>query len=324
MHKKGQLSYEYILVVGMVFTLLIPFFYSFSVGLTGGIGQSTTEGALHRMAQATKTIAHLGGEGSTMRVPAKLVRVKEGSEAIQYNRIAFTAGQKYSIQTGVPRLASGQNVFEEGGMQYVKVQMGPLDTVIVGDAPTIIAACPKDVPIPNHEECYSNNLHIKPQDGFYLIGGNFPKGKVQVFGVKESNQVPVFNENEACGDTGYGCFSDAECPTNPNPQYCTATCRCEPTLCGTPQEECREDSACGGAGDAACIIDECRCADMEPKIEDNINENILKLETDKTGKGTYLFVVTDSEGRQSKEITIVVDAKKGKGGDDDDEEDGDD
>ena len=307
MDRKGQLSYEYILVIGMVLTLIIPFFYSFSIGLTGGIGKATTEGAIQRMAQATQTIAHLGGEGSTMRLPARLSRIEEGSEDIRFNRIAFTAGQRYSVQSGVPRLVAGQNVFEGGGMQQVKIQMGQLDTIIIGNAPAIIAACPKDILVPTHKGCSATNLQIDPPDGFLLVGGNFPSD-AKLYGVKKSNTVPIFTGEQICGSAGQECVESSDCNVG---EYCSPTCMCEVTACDTPSAECTGNPNVKECGAGTCMIDECLCTNVEPQVEEIIDDRMLKIATDKTGKGTYQFVVEDSLGRQSKAITVIVEPSGG-------------
>lgn len=68
---KGQLGYEYVIIVGILVTFLVPFFYYFFDVLHHQLNTYYATAAVVTIAEATRTVTNLYS-GSTVRVPVRV------------------------------------------------------------------------------------------------------------------------------------------------------------------------------------------------------------------------------------------------------------
>ncbi len=172
MNKKGQLSYEYIIVIGMVLLLAIPFFFSFFRYLLGGFDNQMNADLVVRVAQATETLTNLGGVGSKLEVPVRVAKVMQN--AIDNNHILSiktSNGQTYSAQAVAQNVKVGSEALKGDGFITVPLINTYLGTVVIGRQPQIVAICPSNVD-PYSSLC-TTTTSIAPSESFRLLGANF-------------------------------------------------------------------------------------------------------------------------------------------------------
>jgi|GEM_PF-5924216 len=200
MNKRGQLSYEYIVVVGMILLLAIPFFYSFFRYLVGGFNTQMNADMVTRVSHATETLANLGGVGSKFDVPVRISRVAQNS--LQNSRLSVQTanGQQYSSSV-FPRTLVGSEALIGDGFMNVPLIYTYLETVVIGQQPQVVGICPEGGD-PYSSSC-STTTTTAPSEGFRLLGANFdPNSEVIMSKIQGSNG--------GC-KTMIDCAQDADC-----------------------------------------------------------------------------------------------------------------
>ena len=191
--KKGQLSYEYIIVIGMILLLAIPFFYSFFRYLVGGFNNQMNADMVTRISHATETLANLGGVGSKYSIPVRMAKVT--SNTLQNNRISITTSnqQTYSAPVGTGlNVKLGSEALVGDGFQNVPLVYTYLNTIVVGSQPQIVGLCPEGE-IPYSSRC-STTTTIAPNEKFRVLGANFQntQSKIVLSKIKQGGGCQTF------------------------------------------------------------------------------------------------------------------------------------
>lgn len=200
---KGQLSYEYLIVLGMILLLLIPFFYGFFRYLLGGFNNQMNADMVTRVGHATETLANLGGVGSKLLVPARLSRVIEN--ALQNNRISVKTsnGQTFSALGTSLNIKLGSKALVGDGFQNVPLIYTYLDTIVIGREPQIVGLCPEDEN-PYSSKC-SSTIVTAPNEGFRVLGANFASTSQVI--------LSKIQGGEGGCQTFTACTTDTDCDT---------------------------------------------------------------------------------------------------------------
>ncbi len=167
-NKKAQLSYEYIVVIGMVLILIIPFFYTYLTGADSKIGGNLNYDAVTRLAEATVTVANLG-TGSMIVTPIRLLKVSNSSVENGTIEVISPAGEIES--QGAAHFVAAGNPFTGTGFHFVPIQAVKWGAGVVGDKPAITYITKKGT-TPSWET-FGYTPTIEPSDGFTVHGGNF-------------------------------------------------------------------------------------------------------------------------------------------------------
>ena len=118
--KKAQITYEYLIVVGMVMILVTPFFYQLFGGLNERISETWASEAVTIVADATRTVTQLG-PGNALVANLRLNGVE--SSTIQNSDIDLTLGNGESIHaTGSRNIAAGEGVLTGTGLFNIHIQ----------------------------------------------------------------------------------------------------------------------------------------------------------------------------------------------------------
>ena len=169
--KRGQISTEYIIIVGLILLLAIPFFYSFFRYLLGGYNNQMNADMIVRVGQATETLTNLGGVGSKFSVPVRIAKVAQNDIAGNILYIQTTNGQTYSTESSSTNIKIGSKALVGDGFMTVPLIYTYLDTIVVGSQPQVVGICPEN------ENPYSSQCQIdttvKPSEGFRILGANF-------------------------------------------------------------------------------------------------------------------------------------------------------
>ena len=293
MHKRGQVTYEYIVVIAMVLILITPFFYSFILTTTTSLGRQVNQDLVTRVAQTTKTVENLGGVGTKLMVPVRMYRVQTNSLTQGSSTITITdaRGEKHHAEAA-PNVYAGVDGIYGNGLQKIPVVKTYLDAIVVGRAPTIVGTCPENINYPTANQC---DVSVATNEDYQLIGANL-KDVTLVVADKISNQ--------------------AELP---------------PVIPSCEIPECSSDDDC--SGNNYCIAETCQCSDATPALVAPLDEGEssdadlrLTVSNSGTGKGTYMLSVRVEDPEQgtleSNTQTLII--TSAGGGDDDDEEEDDD
>ncbi len=200
---KGQLSYEYIVVFGMILFLAVPFFYSFFRYLSGGFDTQMNADMVTRVAHATEMLTNLGGVGSKFSVPVRISKITQN--ILQSNILSITAanGQTYSARTTSLNTKIGSEALVGDGFRTVPLIYTYLDTIVVGTQPQIVGACQPEVN-PYSPQC-STSITVTPSQGFRLLGANF---------ITDSEVILSKIQGQSGGcSTMTSCTMDATCAT---------------------------------------------------------------------------------------------------------------
>ncbi len=212
MNKRGQLSYEYIVVIGMILLLAIPFFYSFFRYLIGGFNTQMNADMVIRVSHAAETLANLGGVGSKFTVPVRISRVTDND--LDNNRLSVQTsnGQRYSSAL-FPKTIVGSEALVGDGFENVPLVYTYLETVVIGRQPQIVGICPEG------EDPYSQlcliSTSVQPSEGFRVLGANF-----------QSNSEIIISRSQGSG--GSGCQTMADCEQDSD---CVVGQTCENGIC---------------------------------------------------------------------------------------------
>lgn len=210
---KGQLSYEYLIVLGMILLLLIPFFYGFFRYLLGGFNNQMNADMVTRVGHATETLANLGGVGSKFLVPARRSGVIENT--LQNNRISIKTsnGQTFSALGTSLNIKLGSKALVGDGFQNVQLVYTYLDTIVIGREPQVVGICPEGEH-PYSSRC-SSTTSVAPNAGFRVLGANFDSNSRALLS-------KIQGENGGC-QTFTACATDVDCDTGQT---------CENGVCG--------------------------------------------------------------------------------------------
>lgn len=170
-NKRGQISTEYIIVVGLILLLAIPFFYSFFRYLLGGFNNQMNADMVIRVSQATETLANLGGVGSKFSVPVRIAKVAQNGISDNRLSIQTTNGQTYSAASISSNTVIGSEALVGDGFMTVPLIYTYLDTIVIGSQPQVVGVCPEN------ESPYSTacqiDTSVHPSEGFRILGANF-------------------------------------------------------------------------------------------------------------------------------------------------------
>lgn len=274
---KGQLSYEYIIVIGMVLLLAIPFFYSFFRYLVGGFNNQMNADMVTRISHATETLASLGGVGSKYSIPVRMAKVT--SNTLRNNRISITTSnqQTYSAPVGTGlNVKLGSEALVGDGFQNVPLIYTYLNTIAIGSQPQIVGLCPAGE-IPYSSRC-STTTTIKPNEAFRVLGANFQSTQ---------NAQSVVMLSKIQGQQG-GCQTFTVCTIDSD---CSQGHQCKNGICAdiVPQPLALSSDTPYGEG-----------------------ELILDVGTQATGTGSFAVAVANPGSEVSGCLTLQVQAGGGE------------
>ncbi len=164
---KAQLSTEYMIVVGMIIVVLMPFFLSFS-GVIGNVGRQLTADAVKTLADTSFTVSNLG-EGSRLKIPVKVSNVaKNYIDGTGYVSLEVS-GNKIEARASRNTVSSQQELLGDraGPVSVAAVPYG----VIIGDGPAITCLGLEDQS--NDIELCDYPLEIGAGNRFRIFGGFF-------------------------------------------------------------------------------------------------------------------------------------------------------
>ncbi len=167
--KRGQLSYEYLIIVGVLITLVLPFFYFFFQGTYSVINDYYGTAAVQAIADGTRTIYNLG-QGSSLQIPLLLGTVQQHNI---YGSLINIKVPKGDISAeGVGQLYAGKNTLVGDGIHVVRVKIrkvfGSKLAISSNGEPIIICLTTTDEP----NKCY-DNLQMQPNQKLVIRGDNF-------------------------------------------------------------------------------------------------------------------------------------------------------
>ena len=237
MKKRAQISYEYLLVIGMLLVIAIPFYHTSTGRLGEGYGAQSNEDFLVRLMHAVETAANLG-PGSTIWVDGT---VDITDAIVSGDRVTLTDsnGKSISRTADGARLFAGHEALEgEFGKGYQRIAVTSAvwpGMVTIGNIPTLVGAC-SERRVPTVEEIKGaaldgndcvladdgQTLKINPTDDVWLVGTNFHKGSI-------TDQVGMtLKSGEGISTLLGGCFSgNPQCTQN---SQCSSG-QCHKTLC---------------------------------------------------------------------------------------------
>lgn len=267
MNKKGQLSYEYLVVVGMILLLAIPFFYTFFRYLLGGFDNQMNADMVTRIGHATEMLANLGGVGTKFTVAARMSHTT--SSSVQNNRITVTTanGQTYSAPVSSITVKLAKDALVGDGLQHIPLIQTYLETIGVGSGPIVAGACPENEN-PYSPRC-SKTITVQPNEGFRVLGANFNGDSVVMLS-------KINNQGGGC-QTFTACVVDSDCGQGQD---------CQNGICAdiTPKLIYFSSDAPMGEG-----------------------ELILDVKTDQTGVGQYALAVANPGGQKTPDcVTLSV------------------
>ncbi|MDP1694983.1 MAG: hypothetical protein Q8L34_05585 [Candidatus Woesearchaeota archaeon] len=170
-NKRGQIGSEYIIVVGLILLLAIPFFYSFFRYLLGGYSNQMNADMVVRVSQATETLANLGGVGSKFSVPVRIAKVAQNDLSGNTLSIQTTNGQTYSAHSTSLNTIIGSEALVGDGFMTVPLVYTYLDTIVIGTQPQVVGICPENEN-PYSSACKTDTT-VEPSKGFRILGANF-------------------------------------------------------------------------------------------------------------------------------------------------------
>ncbi|MBS3144974.1 hypothetical protein J4208_05315 [Candidatus Woesearchaeota archaeon] len=200
-NKRGQISSEYIIVVGLILLLAIPFFYSFFRFLLGGYNNQMNADMVIRVSQATETLANLGGVGSKFSVPVRVAKIAQNDIAGNTLSILTTNGQTYSSQSTSLNTVIGSEALVGDGFMTVPLVYTYLDTIVIGTQPQVVGICPENEN-PYSSECQIDTT-VHPSEGFRILGANFNSNSEVVLS-------KIQGSNGGC-QTMISCAIDSDC-----------------------------------------------------------------------------------------------------------------
>ncbi len=165
--KKAQLSYEYIVIIGSVLVLLLPFFYTFFNGIASKINDYYATETVNLVAQATRTVANLG-EGSKVRVPLRIQGIQKND--IQRSTVALDLPKGKISAQGASCIGAAPSILRGTGTFFMPVTSFRY-MIAVGDAPVISHVVPEGEK-PRRENCFQPAT-IYTNDEFDIYGANF-------------------------------------------------------------------------------------------------------------------------------------------------------
>ena len=230
--KRGQLSYEYILVIGMVLVLIIPFFYIYAKGLTGDLSARANQDLMTRVAQAVETVVNLGGSTTTLRVTGEIKSItaasaQQGGSSAQTGTLSVTAsnGATYSATYAGANVYLGTGTLTGSGTVNVAVTKSLRQSSVAISTqgePVIVAICNGDLSLdaistatsPQCVDTPNQPLQVTPSADFYIIGTNLqgpsitPGVTIPMIKTTGSEQLFVYclegcPQGSTCLPTGY-------------------------------------------------------------------------------------------------------------------------
>lgn len=166
--KKAQLSYEYIVIIGLVIFLVAVFFFTYMGGVNSRLGSNLNTDAVVRIADASYEVSNLG-TGSMVLTPLRILSVFAANVSNDTISIDASAG-KFDKRT-VPHSVSGVGILSGSGFFHIPIQSGDFGTVIIGDKPAITYITAENS-YPSYNT-FGIAPTIKPSDKFWIWGGNF-------------------------------------------------------------------------------------------------------------------------------------------------------
>ncbi|MEK6903062.1 MAG: hypothetical protein AABW64_00250 [Nanoarchaeota archaeon] len=294
--KRGQLSYEYILVIGMVLVLIIPFFYIYAKGLTGDLSARANQDLMTRVAQAVETVVNLGGSTTTLRVTGEIKSItaasaQQGGSSAQTGTLSVTAsnGATYSATYAGANVYLGTGTLTGSGTVNVAVTKSLRQksvAISTQGEPVIVAICNGGLSLdaistatsPQCIDDPNQMLQVTPSDEFYIIGANL-QGPSTASGVT----IPMIKTSAQQLEV-----------------YCSEGCL---------QATCLPNGYCSTVTVATELIEEL------PSGQDQF---MIQVKTSATGTGDYSFVAKTSAGMSSLwKIAVNPSQGGGQGSDDD-------
>ncbi len=212
-NKRGQISTEYIIVVGP-----IPFFYSFFRYLLGGYNNQMNADMVIRVGQATETLANLGGVGSKFSVPVRIAKVAQNDISDNRLSIQTTNGQTYSAASTSSNTVIGSEALVGDGFMTVPLIYTYLDTIVIGSQPQVVGICPENEN-PYSPKCQIDTT-VHPSEGFRILGANFnSNSEVILSKIQGSNggcQTMIACQTDQDCDVGNTCANGICAEINPS------------------------------------------------------------------------------------------------------------
>jgi len=187
--KKAQLSYEYIVIIGGVLVLLLPFFYTFFNSIASRINDYYATETVNLVAQATRTVANLG-EGSKVRVPLRVQGIQKND--IQRSTVALDLTKGKISAQGASCIGAAPSILQGTGTFFMPVTSFQY-MIAVGDAPVISHVVPEGEK-PRRENCFQPAT-INTNDKFDIYGANF-KQNSEVVVTRNDNQNKEVKQTE--------------------------------------------------------------------------------------------------------------------------------
>ncbi len=173
--KRGQLSYEYIIVIGMILVLLIPFFYNLFISLSGRVSEYFASEAVNIIADGTQTVANLGPK-NTMQVNVRLQGAKSnGIDGKNTVSITLDSGEEV-YATGANSVYAGLETLTGTGYFTVPIATitDPIGSIGVGSQPIITCVAPASYDPKTGAKC-PNRLRHNDRP-WKIYGKNFNMG----------------------------------------------------------------------------------------------------------------------------------------------------
>lgn len=177
--RKAQLSYEYIVIVGSILVLLLPFFYKFMGGVATLINEYYAGESVNLLAQSTKTVANLGSNNK-VTLPLRIQAVIETE--IENNLISFRLPSGHISAAGASCVGASPGALQGTGTFFTQVTAYDL-LIAIGDGPIISHVVPEGV-TPQRDRCFQPS-EINTNQEFIVYGANF----------QENSQIVVTNIN---------------------------------------------------------------------------------------------------------------------------------
>jgi len=190
--KKAQLSYEYLVIVGSVLILLLPFFYKFTDGVSTRISEYYAIETVNVLAEATKTMANLGA-GNQITVPLTIKGVADSN--ILNNRITLKLPRGDIAARGARCIGASPDTLEGTGTFYTPVTAYSY-LIAIGDGP-VISHIVKREQNPNYNNCFGTS-EINTNDEFDIYGANLGnlEQQQQIVLTKTNDKSKTFKQGD--------------------------------------------------------------------------------------------------------------------------------
>ena len=172
--KKAQLSYEYLVIVGSVLVLLLPFFYKFMGGVATRLNEYYAVETVNELAHTTKTVANLGPE-SKVTVPFRVQGITQSNILKEDITLKLSTGDISA--KGARCVGASPGTLQGTGTFYTPVKAISYGDdaigIAVGNGPVIFNIKGEEEVAPKHGDCFPDLVEIDTNEGMIVYGANF-------------------------------------------------------------------------------------------------------------------------------------------------------